>query len=199
MVEIAKVIVPPAKVRVHDRIMQIAGDLFYRRGIRAVGVDMIASEAGTNKMSFYRCFESKDDLIVEYLSDHAKNALVWWDTTVASHAGDPGAQIQALFDAQLERATDADSRGCALANAAVEITEPAHPARVVVENFKAELRRRFRALAHSTGAHDPDALGDSLMLLWEGACATTLTFGTSPGPAETAAKAAQSLVSAFAR
>jgi AcrR family transcriptional regulator len=43
--------------------MQTASDLFYRRGIRAVGVDTIANEAGTNKMSFYRSFASKDELV----------------------------------------------------------------------------------------------------------------------------------------
>ena len=55
------------KLRVRDRIMQTASDLFYCRGIRAVGVDTIASEAGTNKMSFYRSFASKDELVAEYL------------------------------------------------------------------------------------------------------------------------------------
>lgn len=179
--------------------MQTARDLFYRRGIRAVGVDTIACEAGTNKMSFYRCFASKDELIAEYLRDQAREAEQWWDVTVAAHAGDAAAQIAALFEAQRSRGCEADSRGCALANAAVEIAEPGHPARPVVEGHKAELRRRFRALAQGTGARDADALGDALMLLWEGSCLSRLTFRGAHTPAETAVGAARALIAAYAR
>ncbi len=70
-----------------------------------------------------------------------------------------------------------DSRGCALANAAVEITEPDHPARPVIEKYKADMRRRFRELAREMHARDPDALGDALMLLWEGAYLARVTMG----------------------
>jgi len=196
MVVKKEVISQAPKVRVHDRIMQTARDLFYRRGIRAVGVDTIACEAGTNKMSFYRCFESKDELIAEYLRGQEREAWAWWDATVAAHEGNPRAQIESLFDAQLRRVCKADSRGCALANAAVEIPEPGHPARAVVEGFKTELRRRFRELARATGARDPVTLGDSLMLIWEGSYLTRLTFGDEHSPAETAAKAARALIAA---
>ncbi len=188
---------PPApKLRVRDRIMQTARDLFYRRGIRAVGVDTIATEAGTNKMSFYRCFRSKDALVAEYLRGQESEAWAWWDQTIARHPGDPRAQIGALFDAQVGKTCKQDSRGCALANAAVEISEPDHPARAVVEGFKAEMRRRFRELARQTGARDADALGDSLMLLWEGSYLTRLTFQGNHSPAENAAKAARALIAA---
>jgi AcrR family transcriptional regulator len=196
MVVRKEVIAQPPKLRVHDRIMQTARDLFYRRGIRAVGVDTIACEAGTNKMSFYRCFGSKDALVAEYLRGQEQAAWKWWDETVAAHAGNARAQIESLFDAQRRMSCAVGSRGCALANAAVEISEPGHPARSVVEGFKAELRRRFRELAHGTGGRDADALGDSLMLLWEGSNFTKLTFGGDHGPAENAAKAASALITA---
>lgn len=196
MVVKKEVISPSPKLCVHDRIMQTARDLFYRRGIRAVGVDTIACEAGTNKMSFYRCFASKDALIAEYLRGQEREVWAWWDATVAAHAGDPRAQIESLFDAQLSRACEAESRGCALANAAVEISEPGHPARAVVESFKAEMRRRFRVLAQQLGARDPEALGDSLMLLWEGCYLSRLTFAGDRGPAVSASKAARSLIAA---
>lgn len=196
MVVRKEVISPTPKLRVHDRIMQTARDLFYRRGIRAVGVDTIACEAGTNKMSFYRCFGSKDELIAEYLRGQEREAWAWWDSTVAAHAGNARAQIESLFDAQLRRTCNTESRGCALANAAVEIPEPGHPARTVVEGFKAELRRRFRELAKGTGARDADTLGDSLMLIWEGSYLTRLTLGGDHSPAETAAKAARALIAA---
>ncbi|HZX92637.1 MAG TPA: helix-turn-helix domain-containing protein, partial [Rudaea sp.] len=78
MVELDKV-EAGAKPRVRDRIFEKASDLFYRHGIRAVGVDAIANEAGTNKMSFYRAFPSKDDLVAEYLHDQERGYFSWWD------------------------------------------------------------------------------------------------------------------------
>ena len=184
------------KSRVRDRIMRTASDLFYCRGIRAVGVDTIASEAGTNKMSFYRSFVSKDELVAEYLRGEEREAWRWWDDTVAEHAGDARAQVESLFDMLVTNTCKDDSRGCALANAAVEITEPDHPARPVVEKFKAEMRRRFRDLAHEMGAREPNALGDALMLLWEGSYLTRLTLGQH-GPVQGAAKAARALIAAY--
>src|ERR1700740_1693154 len=91
-------VIPAApKPRVRDRLMQTASELFYRRGIRAVGVDTIASEAGTNKMSFYRNFASKDELVAEYLRGEEREGWGWWDETVAKHVGDPRSQIASLF------------------------------------------------------------------------------------------------------
>ena len=83
------VIRAPTKERVRDRIMRTASKLFYCRGIHAVGVDSIASEAGTNKMSFYRNFASKDELVAEYLREAEAVGWKWWDETVAEHPGDP--------------------------------------------------------------------------------------------------------------
>jgi AcrR family transcriptional regulator len=184
------------KVRVRDRIMQTASNLFYCRGIHAVGVDTIASEAGTNKMSFYRSFASKDELVAEYLRGEEREVWKWWDEAVAEHAGNPRAQIEALFELLVSNACKDGSRGCALANAAVEITEPDHPARPIIEQYKTEMRKRFRRLADEMGAREPNSLGDALMLLWEGSYLTRLTLGQH-GPVEGAAKAARALMTAY--
>jgi AcrR family transcriptional regulator len=184
------------KLRVRDRIMKTATDLFYRQGIHAVGVDTIASEAGTNKMSFYRNFASKDELVAEYLRGEEREGWQWWDETLAAHAGNPRLQVESLFDIVVENNCGDDSRGCALANAAVEITEPGHPARPVIEKYKAEMRRRFQQLARDMHARDPEGLGDSLMLLWEGAYLARVTMGRH-GPVQGAAKAARALIAAY--
>jgi AcrR family transcriptional regulator len=192
-------IVPLApKTRVRDRIMRTATELFYQRGIRAVGVDTIANEAGTNKMSFYRSFASKDELVAEYLRGEERDAWSSWNETATAHAGDPRGQVEALFEMLVTSACKDDSRGCALANAAVEITEPSHPARPVIEKYKAEMRRRFGELAREMKAQDPGALGDSLMLLWEGSYLTRLTLGRD-GPVQSAASAARALIAAYTR
>ena len=185
------------KVRVRDRIFKTACDLFYRHGIRAVGVDTIASEAGTNKMSFYRSFASKDELVAEYLREEVREGWAWWDSIIAPHAGNPRAQVEALFDAHAIRSCTSGSRGCALANAAVEIDNEDHPALRVVEEHKRELRGRFRQLAVELKAREPGALGDALLLLFEGSYLTQLTFHSRHGPAENAAAAARALISAY--
>ncbi len=186
-----------AKPRVRDRIFKTACDLFYRHGIRAVGVDTIASEAGTNKMSFYRSFPSKDELVAEYLRAEMREGWAWWDAIIAPHTGDPRAQVEALFDAHALRSCVSDSRGCALANAAVEIEAEGHPGRRVLEEHKKELRRRFRELAKDMRSHDADALGDALLLLFEGSYVTQLTFHSQHGPARNAAAAARALIQAY--
>jgi AcrR family transcriptional regulator len=185
------------KTRVRDRIVKAAADLFYRYGIQAVSVDSIANEAATNKMSFYRNFASKDDLVAEYLRAEEREGLQWWDETLAAHAGNPRLQVESLFDVLVESNCEEDSRGCALANAAVEITEPNHPARPVIEKYKADMRHRFRQLAHEMRAREPNALGDSLMLLWEGAYVARITMGAE-GPVQGAAKAARALIASYA-
>src|SRR6202171_5675558 len=106
-----------AKPRVRDRIFETACDLFHKHGIRAVGVDLIATEAGTNKMSFYRSFASKDMLVAEYLEQKGREFWQWWDTIIAAHVGDPRGQIHALFDAYVTNTCFAESHGCAFANA----------------------------------------------------------------------------------
>jgi AcrR family transcriptional regulator len=193
-----------AKPRVRDRIFETASDLFYRHGIRAVGVDSIAQEAGTNKMSFYRAFPSKDDLVAEYLHDQEREYFGWWDETIAPHAGNPRKQLEALFEAYLDLArfkAKADhgcktSRGCALGNAAVEIPEDNELLGGIVHAYKNEIRKRLRKLAREVGAREPELLGDALMLLMEGGYYTRLTFPQNSGPVAAIAKTARVLIDA---
>jgi AcrR family transcriptional regulator len=192
------------KPRVRDRIFETASDLFYRHGIRAVGVDAIAQEAGTNKMSFYRAFPSKDDLVAEYLRDQQAEYFGWWDRAIEPFAGDARRQIEALFEAYLDLArfkAKADcgcktSRGCALGNAAVEIPEGNEMLGGIVRTYKTEIRKRLRKLAREVGARDPEVLGDALMLLMEGGYYTRLTFPQNSGPVAAIVKAARALVDA---
>ena len=197
----------PDKPRVRDRILETAGELFYARGIRCVGVDCIASEAGTNKMSLYRNFPSKEELVAEYLREQEREYWSVWDATIEPFAGDPRRQLEALFDGFLARAKCKDEaledckvrRGCALGNAAVEIPEDDENLHAIVPAYKSELRRRLRKLSKDAGASEPDALGDALMLLLEGGCYTLSTFSGTSGPIASMAKAARALISIHLR
>jgi AcrR family transcriptional regulator len=190
-----------SKPRVRDRIFETACDLFYEHGIRAVGVDAIAQGAGTNKMSFYRSFSSKEDLVAEYLREQERDYFEWWDNTVAPHRGDARKQLFALFDGFLHMSCRAQvegecrtSRGCALGNAAVEIPQDNEMLAGIVHGYKTEIRRRLRKLAKDAGARDPNSLGDSLMLLLEGGYYTRLTYEQNSGPVAAIAKGARALI-----
>lgn len=188
---------PRARPRVRARIFETACDLFYQQGIRAVGVDAIASGAGTNKMSFYRNFPSKDDLVAEYLRDHVRSYWENWDRILARHPEDPRQQVIDLFEHFVARNRSDTSRGCALGNAAVEIREPDHPAHAVIVEYKNETRHRWQALAKAMGVRRYQELGDALMLLQEGGYQSRLIFRGRQGPLHNAAHAARALIKAY--
>ncbi len=183
--------------RAADRIRESAHDLFYAQGIRAVGVDEIVTKAGVTKPSLYRAFASKDELAADFLRGY--DATFWgrFEAAAAQAPGDPRGQIRAFFARQRTRsgAGKARWRGCALTNAAVEYPEPDHPARKVAEAAKAALRARLHQMAGEMGARDPEALGDGLLLLMEGAFVTGQLFGAG-GPALVAGEMADRLIAA---
>lgn len=165
--------IPPRR-----RLLEAAGDLFYRHGIRAVGVEAIAEAAGTNKMTLYRHFASKDELVAEYLRESAKDADVCWAEFEKEHPGDPLAQLRAWLKEMAAHVVSSDERGCPLVNAAVELPEKGHPARRVIEEAKAALRSRLIRLCGEAGLSEPDMLADELHLLLEGARVTAQSVGS---------------------
>jgi AcrR family transcriptional regulator len=165
-----------------ERIVATASDLFYRHGIRAVGVEAIAEAAGTNKMTLYRHFASKDELVAEYLRRLAADAGRFWDGLEQAHPGDARAQLRAWLTAMQAHVLNTDRRGCALANAAVELPDKDHPARCVIEQYKRDQRARLVALCAASGLGEPELLADELFLLLEGAQMSAQSLGPQ-GPA----------------
>jgi len=159
------------------RILAVARELFYRDGIRAVGVDAIAEAAGTNKMTLYRHFASKDELVADYLRECARLATANWDRLEAEHPGDPLAQLRGWIARMAERVANADERGCPLVNAAVELPEKTHPARRVIEEFKTAERAWLIRICRASGLREPELLADELHLLLEGARVTAQSVG----------------------
>jgi len=172
-----------------ERVFAVAADLFYRKGIRAVGVEEIVNQAGVAKISLYRSFKSKDDLIVAYLEQ--RNAEFWqqWDERFAPVENDPQVLLDAIMDYLARRTTQPGYRGCPFINYAIEFPEASHPGHRVVDTNKREWRRRFSLIAQALGAPKPKLLADGLLLLVEGAYAISQTLGgpKGPGPAITAA------------
>ncbi|WP_034851252.1 TetR/AcrR family transcriptional regulator [Inquilinus limosus] len=182
-------------LRPRDRILGTARELFHRYGYKGVGVDTIAEAAGTNKMTLYRHFGSKDDLIVECLQRFAEEAGALWAGLEERHPGDPVAQLHAWVRAGAECAI-ADARGCDMVNAAVELTEPDHPARRVIEEFKTAQRDRLVRLCRAAGATQAELLADTLWLLLEGARVSRQSVGAE-GPSARFIRMAEAIIAAF--
>jgi AcrR family transcriptional regulator len=165
------------KIPPRERILAVAMELFYRHGIRAVGVEAIAEAAGTNKMTLYRHFASKDELVAEYLRRLAEKASATWGRLALEHPGDPRAQLRGWLQKMAAHVGSGDERGCALANAAIELPEKDHPARRVIEAFKTAQRQRIIDLCAAGELNQPEMLADELFLLLEGARVTAQSIG----------------------
>ena len=184
------VIAPP-----RARILAAARDLFHRHGLRGVGVDAIAEAAGTNKMTLYRHFESKAELIVAYLRGVVSEADDIWREIERENPDDAQAQLRSW----LKRAEDCitvDGRGCDLANAAVELTEAGHPARRLIEEMKTEQRNRLANLCRRAGIAKSEVLADTLTLLLEGARVSRQAAGCN-GPSSKFISTAKTVIETF--
>jgi len=183
------------RLRPRERIVGTARDLFHKHGIRGVGVDAIAEAAGTNKMTLYRHFGSKDDLIIQCLRDAALESESWWAEIESAHPGDPLAQLHAWIQGGAECVFD-DDRGCDFANAAVELAETDHPARRVIEEIKTEHRNRLAKLCREAGIVQADLLADTLSLLLEGARVSRQSVGVE-GPSAKFVRMCEAVIASF--
>jgi AcrR family transcriptional regulator len=190
---------PRKRKLAHDKVLAVAADLFYRKGIRAVGVEEIVRKAGVAKISLYRSFRSKDELIVAYLE--GRNADFWrqWDEAFLKYDDDPPAQLRAIMTYLARRTAAPGYRGCPFINFSIEFPVKSHPGHRVVDANKREWRRRLVAIAQALGAPEPKRTADRLMLLVEGAYAVSQTFGGPNGPTKEIISAAETLAGVRAR
>jgi AcrR family transcriptional regulator len=159
----------PLASSVRDRLLDTAADLFYREGVRAVGVDLVVERTGVAKTSLYRHFPSKDDLVAAVLERDDQHYWAHWDRIAQRLARDPKAELVAHVRWIAQYISQPEFRGCAFLNAATEFPSADHPARQIALRHKTELRRRLRALALRVGVTDSDELADQLVLLIDGA------------------------------
>jgi AcrR family transcriptional regulator len=158
---------------VRERILETASGLFYREGVRAVGVDLVVAEAGVAKTSLYRHFRTKDDLIAAFLEREDKDFWRTWDEVTRRHSDDPSGELQAHMDWIGERVGRPKYRGCPQLNVAAEFPQAEHPARLVATAHKLELRRRLLDIAQGMGVARSEELAGQLAVLINGAFVST--------------------------
>ena len=164
---------------VGERILATATDLFYREGVRGVGIQRVIDEAGIAKASLYAHYHSKDDLVAACMTrrgDAARGAIA---RRLAAPGLDARGQLLALFDFQVESVEGPDFRGCPFLNASSEIADPQHPAKAVIATQRAWLHDLIARLVKETGVASPQQVAGTLVVLFDGGSSSSLIDGTS--------------------
>ncbi len=181
---------------VRDRILNTARELFYKEGVRAVGVDTVVAQSGVAKTSLYRWFPSKDALIVAVLEQEQKDRWAGWDKTAAHSDSEPRARLRAHLTGIARYVSSSHFRGCPFMNVTAAFSDPEHPARAVANEVMNELRRRLRGLVDNIeGVKNPEELSEQLLLLVDGAFSAAQCLGKN-GPQQFLVAAADALVDA---
>ncbi|UFW46468.1 MULTISPECIES: TetR/AcrR family transcriptional regulator [Bradyrhizobium] len=164
---------------VREKLLDTADELFYREGIRAVGVDTIVEKSGVAKTSLYRWFPTKDDLVAAFLD--RRDALFWeqWDKIAERHPEDAAAELLAQLRWISHYVAGPKYRGCPFQIAATEFPDLGHSSREICIRNKQELRQRMLNLLRRIEVEDPHTVADQLMLLIEGAFINTLLMAKS--------------------
>ncbi len=177
------------------RLVHAAIELFYSHGFQAVGVDQILAAAGVTKTTFYKHFESKDDLLVAAIGQRDQWEMQAWTAAVQKMAGDdPKSQLLAFFDVLDIWFNDPDFHGCQFINAAAEFPNPHDPVHAVAAEHKRKNRDFFRDLAAAAGAADPESFADQYTALVEGTLVLRQVHGRDDA-AKVIKPAVESLVS----
>jgi AcrR family transcriptional regulator len=164
--------VPDVPKEGRERLVAAAIELFYRRGFNAVGVDQVIEQAGVTKTTFYKHFESKDDLVVAAIQRRDEWESQAWGRAVQKLAGDdPRKQLLAMLDVMDLWFNDPDFGGCMFINAAAEYPNPNDPVHQAAAAYKRKARhyRREQALAAGAAPANAEAFADIYMALLEGA------------------------------
>jgi AcrR family transcriptional regulator len=176
-----------------QRILETADRLFYQDGIRAVGIDRIIAEADVAKMSLYKHFPSKDDLILEVLKYREEKVLEFFSTAMERHGKRVKDKLRSFFAALKDWFESPGFRGCAFQNAALELADPNHPGSDFVKGHKRRFQEFLAGLVEESIGKAAAKVAPAVGLLVEGAVVTAVIQG-SPDSVDIAREAAMKLV-----
>lgn len=167
--EVPRVSAAPRVSAVRDRILDVATSRFYAVGIKAVSADRLIAEAGVSKVTFYRHFRTKDDVVEAYLGRVAAQERDRVAQQRDRYPGDSAAVLRWYATEVGILSCAPGFRGCPFINAAAEYADPDHPARLVIDAHRSWLRGQAVDLVEQIGIGDPGPAADILMMLRDGA------------------------------
>ena len=175
--DVRKIAMPRTQTDTREKILTIASDLFYRHGVRAIGVDTIIARSAVAKTTLYRYFPSKDDLVVAYLEINDRYFWQLFDEVIAKFPQEPNQQLLAIFSWLDELIVSPECYGCPFLMVATEFPEVDYPGHQVAIAHKQKLRNRLTELARLAGIELAAELSAILSLLIDGAYAQRRLFG----------------------
>ena len=152
-----------------SKILVVASDLFQTRGINSTGVDTIVAVAGTTKMTLYKYFRTKEDLILEVLKQGHQDFQSWLNDKLNSNTKKPSEKLQKLFDFIEEWVTSPNFRGMGFIKASAEFPNEENPVHQLSSEQSRQFRQYISSLASEANIQDADGLALQLSLLFEGA------------------------------
>ena len=169
-------------VRKRDHLLAVAQRMFCESGFHAISVDAILEEAGVARMTLYKNFGSKEDLIIAALKREDSIFRQWLVSAVEARSNRPEDRILGLFHALHDRFASEGYYGCAFIRASVEYPSHSHPVHRAAREHKEMIRSYLRGLAAEVEGADPVALSEQLYLLFEGAITASQLHGESGQP-----------------
>ncbi len=185
-----------SSIVLREHILTVASDLFYRKGIRKVGIDEIVERAGIARMTLYNHFGSKDRLIEESLRRESSNWLETYLSRIRRSAPTPRGRLLAALSVLEQWFRHRTFRGCWITNASVELKERKSPAQEVAREHQAALRALYVRLAEEAGVERAEELAETYLLLLRGATVSAL-LDRDPSAALRARRAAEALLAEY--
>jgi len=182
----------PAPVR--ERILDAATRRYYAEGIRAVSADRLIAEAGVSKVTFYRHFPTKDDLIAAYLTQQVAQTQRHFADKRAELAGDPCGVLRWYAEGVGAFASSPGFRGCPFINAAAELSSPDHPGHRIVADHRTWLVTQFAELLTDLGVDEVETKAEQLMMLRDGALVAGYVGRTPEAVAATLTAAGRAVI-----
>lgn len=177
-----------------ERVLVIAEQLFRRNGVQAVSVDAIAQAAGIKKMTLYRCFPCKEELVMACMEQWEAMPERLWERARNEYPGEPARQMLAFCRLVCAIVSQPDYTGNIFIHLMTDYADPDHPVCARVRAQRSSLRAQVRILAQEAEAADPDQLADAYCLLLEGLLIAPRTYGCDSGPVRNAALAVERLL-----
>jgi len=160
-----------------EHLLATASELFYRHGCHTTGIDKILAEAGVAKMTLYKHFRSKDELILTAVSQSLAQRRAELETAIDSADVPPQKRLLRIYDVMADSMRQNQYRGCLAINVAVEYPDVEHPIHQVCARYKLTRRQHLARLADEAELPDPETLAEELQLLLEGATVMTQLTG----------------------
>ena len=164
------------KPSTRERLLSAAGELFYREGTVAVGVDRICQQAQVSKRSMYQLFGTKDDLVAQALRQFGEHLLLAY-LPIDGDPRSPRERILSVFAWLDQASATPEFAGCPFVNAATELKNADHPGTVVAREYKQRLTDFFEREARAAGAADPDLLAQQLTITFDGCGSRVVVTG----------------------